>query len=143
MDYVGRPPIVSDPIVIDQEMIDRFGHVTRDNQWIHVDPSRAQTESPYRNTIAHGFLTLSLLTYWQASCVAFPGATMALNYGFDKIRFTAPVPSGSSVSAKFSLSQVVETRPGEARCYWNVTVEVDNAPRPSVYADWQIMVRYG
>jgi len=141
--FVGQPAIVSESVVVDQAMIDRFGQVTRDNQWIHVDPARARAESPYGQTIAHGFLVLSLLTYWQASCVAFPGAAMVLNYGFDKIRFTAPVPSGARVSAKFSLADVKETRPGEARCSWNVTVEVEGAPRPSIHADWQIMVRYG
>lgn len=140
--FVGRPAIVSETVVIDQETIDRFAQITRDNQWIHVDPERAMAESPYQHTIAHGFLVLSLLTYWQTSCIAFPRATMVLNYGFDKVRFTAPVRSGSRVSAKFALTQVVETRPGEARCSWNVTVEVEDAPRPSVYADWQIMVRY-
>jgi len=140
--FAGQPPIVSDTVIVDQEMIDRFGQITRDNQWIHVDFARAQAESPYGRTIAHGFLVLSLLTYWQASCVAFPGAAMVLNYGFDKIRFTAPVPSGSRVSARFALADVKEIRPGEARCSWNVTVEVEGAPRPSVHADWQIMVRY-
>lgn len=142
MRFVGKPAIVSESIVVDQEMIDRFGQVTRDNQWIHMDPARARAESPYGQTIAHGFLVLSLLTYWQASCVAFPGAAMALNYGFDKIRFTAPVPSGAHVSARFALVDVKETRPGEARCSWDVTVEVEGAPRPSVHAAWQIMVRY-
>ena len=140
--FVGRPAIVSGTVVIDQETIDRFAQVTLDSQWIHVDPERAMAESPYGHTIAHGFLVLSLLTYWQTSCIAFPGATMLLNYGFDKVRFTAPVQSGARVSAKFVLAQVVETRPGEARCSWNVTVEVEGALRPSVYADWQIMVRY-
>ncbi|MGB6105515.1 MAG: MaoC family dehydratase [Pusillimonas sp.] len=142
VDFMGRPAIVSRPMVIDQQMIDQFAQVTRDEQWIHVDRQRAMAESPYGHTIAHGFLVLSLLTYWQASCIAFPRAAMVLNYGFDKIRFTAPVPSGSCVSARFALAQVAETRPGQARCSWNVTVEVDDAPRPSVYADWQIMVRY-
>ncbi|VCU72427.1 putative enoyl-CoA hydratase 1 [Pigmentiphaga humi] len=144
VDFVGQPAIVSDTVAVDQETIDRFGQVTRDNQWIHVDPARAQAESPYGRTIAHGFLVLSLLTYWQASCVAFPGAAMVLNYGFDKIRFTAPVPSGARVSARFALAEVKEIRPGEARCTWSITVEVEveGAQRPSVHADWLIMVRY-
>ncbi len=140
--FVGQPAIVSWPLVIDQEMIDRFAQVTRDSQWIHVDQDRALAESPYRRTIAHGFLVLSLLSYWQASCIAFPRATLVLNYGFDKVRFTSPVLSGSRVSARFSLAQVLETRPGEARCSWNVAIEAEGAPRPSVHADWQIMVRY-
>lgn len=141
-DFVGRPAIVSRSLVIDQETIDRFAQVTHDGQWIHVDRERALAESPYQDTIAHGFLVLSLLTYWQASCIAFPRASLVLNYGFDKVRFTAPVRSGSRVSARFALAQVMETRPGEARCSWNVTVEAEGAPRPSVHADWQIMVRY-
>ncbi|MEK7946259.1 MaoC family dehydratase [Pigmentiphaga sp. YJ18] len=140
--FVGKPAIVSESIVVDQEMIDRFGQVTRDTQWIHMDPARARTESPYGQTIAHGFLVLSLLTCWQASCVAFPGAVLVLNYGFDKVRFTAPVPSGARVSARFALADVKETRPGEARCSWNVTVEAEEASRPSIHAEWQIMVRY-
>lgn len=142
INFVGRPAIVSNAIVIDQEMIDQFARVTRDSQWIHVDQERAITESPYQHTIAHGFLVLSMLTYWQTSCIVYPRATMLLNYGFDKVRFTAPVLSGSRVSAKFALAQVVETRPGEARCSWNATIQAEGAPRPSVYADWQIMVRY-
>ncbi|GAA4335410.1 MaoC family dehydratase [Pigmentiphaga soli] len=140
--FVGRPAIVSQSVVIDQEMIDRFAQLTRDSQWIHVDPARAMAESPYGHTIAHGFLVLSLLTYWQASCIAFPRAAMLLNYGFDRIRFTAPVLSGSRVAARFALAQVAKTRSGEARCSWNVTVQAEDAPRPSVHADWQIMVRY-
>ncbi|NYT78810.1 MaoC family dehydratase [Alcaligenaceae bacterium] len=140
--FLGQPAIISETVVIDQEMIDRFAQLTLDSQWIHVDPERAKLESPYGDTIAHGFLLLSLLSHWQTSCIAFPGATMALNYGFDKIRFTAPVLSGSRVSAKFALLQVDETRPGQARCSWNVTVDVQGAPQPSVHAEWVIMVKY-
>lgn len=142
LDFVGRPPIVSDAVLVDQGMIDRFAQVTLDHQWIHVDRERAQAESPYGDTIAHGFLALSLLTHWQTSCIAFPGATMLLNYGFDKVRFTAPVVSGSRVAASFALAQVTETGPGEARCAWKVTVQAEGAARPSVHADWLIMARY-
>lgn len=141
--FMGKPAIASSTLAIDQEMIDRFAQVTRDGQWIHVDRERARAESPYQDTIAHGFLVLSLLTDWQTSCIAFPGAAMVLNYGFDKVRFTAPVRSGSRVSARFSLAQVVETRPGEVRCSWNVAVQAEGAARPSVHADWLILVRYG
>lgn len=143
IDFVGRPPVVSEAVLIDQDMIDRFALVTRDSQWIHVDRERAAAESPYGDTIAHGFLVLSLLTHLQASCIDFPGASMLLNYGFEKVRFTAPVRSGSRVFAKFSLAQAVETGPGEARCTWKVAIEAEGAPRPSVHADWLIMARYG
>lgn len=140
--FVGQPAISSAPLPIDQEMINRFAQVTQDHQWIHTDPARAMAQSPYQNTIAHGFLVLSLLTYWQTSCIAFPGAVMALNYGFDKIRFTAPVVVGSRVSASFALTQVTETKPAHARCTWAVTVNAENAPRPSVHAEWHILVQY-
>ncbi|MGO1767773.1 MAG: MaoC family dehydratase [Advenella sp.] len=140
--FIGQPAIASAPLLIDQEMINRFAQVTHDNQWIHTDPARAMTQSPYQHTIAHGFLVLSLLTYWQRSCIAFPGAVMALNYGFDKIRFTAAVMAGSRVSARFALKQVTETKPAHARCTWEVTVTADNASRPSVYAEWHILVQY-
>ena len=140
--FVGQPAVASAPLLIDQQMINRFAQVTHDNQWIHVDPARALAQSPYQNTIAHGFLVLSLLTYWQTSCIAFPGAVLALNYGFDKIRFTAPVVAGSQVSARFTLTQVTETKPAHARCTWEVTVNAANAPRPTVYAEWHILVQY-
>jgi len=141
-EFVGQPPLVSRAIEIDQSMIDRFAQLTHDSQWIHIDGARAAAQSPYGQTIAHGFLVLSLLTCWQASCIAFPGAALVLNYGFDKIRFTAPVRSGSWVSASFALATVAETRPGEARCAWQVAVAAEGEPRPAVHAEWQIMVRY-
>ncbi|MCC2595263.1 MaoC family dehydratase [Pusillimonas sp. MFBS29] len=143
VDFVGQPAIVSSALVIDQPMIDQFAQLTHDKQWIHLDRERAKAQSPYGTTIAHGFLVLSLLSHWQASCIAFPGADLVLNYGFDKVRYTAPVPSDSSVSAAFALAQVTSNRPGEARCSWSVTVSTLDAPRPSVHADWQILVRYG
>ena len=142
LDFVGQPAIASHAVVISQEMIDQFARVTRDSQWIHVDPERASAHSPYGGTIAHGFLVMSLLTDWQTSCIAFPGAKMLLNYGFDKVRFTSPVLSGARVSARFSLAQVVQARPGEARCAWTVEIEAEGAPRPSVHAEWLILVRY-
>lgn len=142
VNFQNQPALTSSSLVIDQEMISRFARVTLDSQWIHVDRERAKTESPYQETIAHGFLLLSLLTHWQSSCMTFPKATLLLNYGFDKLRFTGPVLSGSRVFATFALTQVKETRPDEARCAWQVTVQAEGAVKPSVHADWQIMVRY-
>lgn len=142
LDFQGKPAIASDAVEIGQETIDRFAQVTHDQQWIHVDPVRAMAESAYRGTIAHGFLVLSLLTRWQASCIAFPGAVQVLNYGFDKVRFTAPVLSGSRVSARFALAHADEVRPGEVRCTWNVTVEAEGAARPSMHAEWLVLVQY-
>lgn len=142
LDFKGEPAIVSGALAIDQETIDQFARVTHDQQWIHVDPQRAATESVYRGTIAHGFLVLSLLTRLQAICMGFPGAAQVLNYGFDKVRFTAPVLSGSRVSARFALAHAAEVRPGEVRCTWNVTVETEGAERPCVHAQWLTMVQY-
>ncbi len=142
VEFVDQPALVSRTIAIGQDMIDQFARVTGDSQWIHVDRERAKAESPYQDTIAHGFLALSLLSDWQASCIAFPGAAMVLNYGFDKVRFTSPIVSGSRVSARFSLALVAQTRPGEARCSWRVAIEAEGAARPSVHADWLILVRY-
>ena len=142
LDFQGKPAIVSGAVAIDQETIDRFAQVTHDQQWIHVDPRRATAESAHRSTIAHGFLVLSLLTRWQASCIAFPGAAQVLNYGFDKVRFTAPVLSGSRVSARFVLAHAAEIRPSEVRCAWSVTVQAESAARPAVHAEWLIMVQY-
>ena len=142
LDFQGQAPIVSSAVTIDQETIDRFAQVTHDQQWIHVDPQRAMAQSPYRSTIAHGFLVLSLLTRWQASCIAFPGAAQVLNYGFDKVRFTAPVLAGSRVSAGFALAHAAEVRPGEVRCSWNVSIHAEGAARPSAHAEWLIMVQY-
>lgn len=140
--FVGQPALRACPLRIGQDLIDQFARITRDEQWIHVDPARAAAQSPYGGTIAHGFLLLSLLSAWQASCMAFPGAELVLNYGFDRIRFTAPVRAGARVWAGFALQQVSEKQPGEARCSWAVTVQAEDAPRPSVHADWQIMVRW-
>ncbi len=141
-DFVGKPPLISKSIIIDQQIISRFAQVTHDTQWIHTDPERAKAESPYGQTIAHGFLILSLLTYWQSTCIDFPKSSLLLNYGFDRIRYTAAVPCGSQVAAAFALSKLVESRPGEARCTWNVQVQAQGMPQPAIHAEWLMMVRY-
>ncbi len=142
LDFKDQPALQSASVVIDQDTISRFAQVTQDTQWIHTDPARAHAESPYGTTIAHGFLVMSLLSYWQSTCIAFPKARMLLNYGFDKIRFTAAVLSGASVSASFALTEVTQIRPGEARCKWNVKVCLDDTQQVAIYADWLIMVRF-
>ncbi|HET8597652.1 MAG TPA: MaoC family dehydratase [Castellaniella sp.] len=141
-DFLGQPALRSCTVDIDQDLIGQFARITRDEQWIHVDPARAAAQSPYGGTIAHGFLLLSLLSDWQASCMAFPGAELMLNYGFDRVRFTAPVRSGARVSAGFALREVGGKQPGEARCVWAVTVDVEGGSRPAVHADWQVLVRW-
>jgi acyl dehydratase len=128
---------VSDWVAVSQLLIDDFAEVTGDKQFIHVDPVRAQAESPYGGTVAHGFLTLSLLSVMARDALPdFKNARARINYGFDKIRFLAPVPAGSSIRARFHLLQVDERRPGELTLKYAVTVEVDGGKAPAVAAEW-------
>ncbi len=140
--YVGSPAVTADPITIDQKAIDTFAAVTQDQQWIHVDPERAAKESPFGTTIAHGLLTLSLLTGWYHKLFEFPGRKLALNYGFDKVRFTSPVKSGAALVGSFKLDRVEDLSPNEARCHWNVEVREPGAERPALIAQWVMQVRY-
>jgi acyl dehydratase len=140
--FVGQPAVSGEPIEVDQAMIDTFAGVTQDRQWIHTDPARAAIESPFKATIAHGLLTLSLITGWYHRCFAFPNRKMALNYGFDKVRFTSPVPCGSRLVGSFQLAKVEDVKPDEVRCYWTVKVQAEGAERPAMVADWLMQVRY-
>jgi acyl dehydratase len=140
--FVGQPPVQGEPIEVDQAMIDTFAGVTHDRQWIHTDPARAAVESPFKATIAHGLLTLSLITGWYHRCFAFPNRKLALNYGFDKVRFTSPVPCGSRLVGSFQLVKVEDVKPGEVRCFWTVKVQAEGAERPAMVADWLMQVRY-
>lgn len=135
-ELVGREVGVSRWFVIDQERIDRFAAVCDDDQFIHVDPARA-AETPFGGTVAHGFLTLSLLSAMAYDAQpGLAGATMSVNYGFDRVRFLAPVPAGSRVRGRFVLAAVEERRPGEVTLGWAVTVEIDGAAKPALVADW-------
>jgi acyl dehydratase len=140
--FVGAPAVTGDAIVVDQETIDVFAGVTRDPQWIHTDPARAATESPFKTTIAHGLLTLSLITGWYHRCFEFPNRKMALNYGFDKVRFTGPVPSGSRLVGSFNLERVDDVKADEVRCIWHVEVHIEGTERPVMVAIWLMQVRY-
>ena len=123
--FVGQPAVSGEPVVVDQAMIDTFAGVTRDHQWIHTDPVRAAAESPFKTTIAHGLLTLSLITGWYQQCFVFTGRKLALNYGFDKLRFTNPVPCGSRLVGSFQLTQADLVRSDELRCHWKVMVQAE------------------
>jgi acyl dehydratase len=122
-------------LTITQDLVDQFARVTNDPQWIHVDPERAKRESPLGTTIAHGFLTLSLLSSMIGEVVGFPGARMSLNYGFDRVRFVSPVPVGSDVRGVFGIDDV-RIIDGGAQVTWRAEVEVRGAPRPAVSALW-------
>lgn len=127
----------SDWVVVGQPLIDDFAEVTGDKQFIHVDPVRAKAESPYGGTVAHGFLTLSLLPALARDALPdFKEARARINYGFDKIRFLAPVPAGARIRARFHLLQTDERRPGELTLKYAVTVEVEGGRTPAVAAEW-------
>jgi acyl dehydratase len=133
---LGREAGVSDWIEVTQDRIERFAGATGDRQWIHVDPERARAESPYGAPIAHGFLTLSLLSTLFASAVRLNiGARMGINYGLNRVRFPGPVRSGSRVRGRLVLQQVDE-HSDFVQLLWHVTVEVENEPRPGVVAEW-------
>ncbi len=121
---------------VSQATIDAFGTLTGDEQWIHIDPTLAK-DGPFGGTIAHGFLTLSLLA--PMSLEALPGlegAGMGVNYGFDRLRFLSPVPSGARIRAHFDVTSVEESRPGEVTFALAVTVEIEGQDRPALAADW-------
>ena len=134
-DKVGQEVIVSDWLEITQERIDRFAEATEDRQWIHLDVERARRESPYRATVAHGFLTSSLLSKMLGDSLRVDGARMGVNYGFNRLRFTGPVPAGCRVRARFLLKQLDEVD-GGMQMTWDVTVEREGVDKPCMVAEW-------
>lgn len=127
---------VSDWVRLDQDRIDRFADCTLDRQFIHVDPDRA-ARTDFGGTIAHGFLSLSMLSVLSFDAVPpIEGSRMGLNYGFDRVRFLSPVRSGSRIRARFVLKQVKERRPGEWAVTFDVTVEIADVPKPALVAEW-------
>jgi acyl dehydratase len=136
---VGQEIAVSDWLLVPQELIDAFAALTGDRQWIHVDPERARRESPYRATVAHGFLTLSLVSRCLVEAVHINGIQRLINYGFNRLRFPGPVRAGNRLRARIAL-QAFEEVPGGVQLTWLVTVEVENEPKPALVAEW--LVRY-
>jgi len=137
---IGTEIGVSDWILIDQKAIDIFADVTGDHQFIHVDPAAA-AQTPFGGTVAHGFLTLSLLSQMAAGVMLIPPTIkMAVNYGFEKVRFIAPVRSGKRVRGRFTLVSVEEKRPGQWQFLHHVTVEIEGEDKPALTADWIGMI---
>ena len=133
---VGTEVGVSSWVTIDQAKIDSFAEVTGDRQFIHVDPARAAA-TPFGGTIAHGFLTLSLLSAFGVEAQPkIAGATMGINYGFDKVRFLAPVKAGSRVRGRFVLASLTQPMPEEVDLTWKSTIEIEGGKRPALVADW-------
>jgi acyl dehydratase len=139
--HLAPEEAVSDWVLIEQGRIDAFADAIDDHQYIHVDPEKAARLSPYKTTIAHGFLTLSLLTKLIDSIPAVDpavqtGVTAGINYGFDKVRFVAPVPVDSRIRARRQLLQVDLKDPNTIQIKQQVTVEVENQSKPCLVAQW-------
>lgn len=129
---VGQEAGASDWLEVTQEMIDRFADLTDDHQWIHIDRERAKIDSPYGATIAHGFLTLSLLSRLSRDAVEVRGEfKMRINYGFNRVRFVSPVKAGSKVRGRFTVQKVTENE-----VTWLVSVEVEGSSKPAIVAEW-------
>jgi acyl dehydratase len=150
VDPNGRPPLTGQDLaarigevlgvtgwtVLDQARIDAFAEVTEDWQFIHVDPEKA-AQTPFGGTIAHGFLTLSLLSKMAYEVApVLDNVVAAVNYGFDKVRFLQPVRAGQSIRGCFTLAEVTEKDPGRWLIRYAVTVEIDGEARPALVADW-------
>jgi len=132
----GREIGVSDWLAISQQQVDAFADLCGDHQFIHIDPKRAAA-TPFGGTIAQGFYTLSLLTYFaQGVRPRITGTKHSVNYGFDRLRFAAPVKVGARIRARFRLAKLDERKPGEITQHWEVTVEVEGGDRPALIADW-------
>ena len=137
---VGTELGASPWIAISQADIDTFADVTGDHQFIHVDPDAA-AKTPFGGTVAHGFLTLSLLSQMAAGVMLVPETTkMAVNYGFEKVRFIAPVRSGKRVRGHFTLASAEEKKPGQWQFVHQVIVEIEGEDRPALQADWIGMI---
>lgn len=133
---VGKEIAVSDWFEITQERVNQFADATLDHQWIHLNEERAKTESPFGTTIAHGFLTLSLLPYLMHQSIKYKTPPkMGVNYGLNRLRFTAPVPVGSNIRARVTL-QAIEEIQGGVQVTWNIVVEREGGEKPCLVAEW-------
>jgi acyl dehydratase len=134
-DYKGKEVAVSDWVTVTQKMIDAFADATHDHQWIHVDVERATNDSPFKAPIAHGFLTLSLLSHFLGQSIEIAGSRMGVNYGLNRVRFTDPVRVNSRLRARFLLDDVVPLE-GGVQMVWAVTIECEGSDKPVLVAQW-------
>lgn len=139
-DFVGREIGTTDWSPVTQERIRQFAEATEDRQWIHIDPERARSESPYGATIAHGFLTLSLLSYLIKQAIQIPrDVRLSVNYGLNRVRFPAPVRAGSEIRARVTL-QSLKDLPDGVEAVFGISVECKDSAKPCCVAEW--IVRY-
>ncbi|MEE2690540.1 MAG: MaoC family dehydratase [Pseudomonadota bacterium] len=137
--HVGKEVGVSDWILIDQKRIDVFADITEDDQFIHVDPERA-AKTPFGGTIAHGFLTLSMLSRFASGVLPrLENVRMGVNYGFEKVRFMNPVRSGKRIRGRFALLSAEEKSPGQWSFKYSVKVEIEGEEKPALVAEWLTM----
>lgn len=142
--FVGQEMGVSDWLTMEQDRINQFADCTGDHQWIHVDVERAKTESPFGTTIAHGFLTLSLLPYFQEHIgVTIEGIAQTLNYGTNKVRFMAPVKVGDRIRDRMTLQSVDDKGAGRKLLSLQHTVEIDGEDKPAMVAEMLALIMQG
>ena len=139
-ELAGQEVGTSDWMAVTQERINAFADATDDHQWIHVDRERAARESPYRTTIAHGFLTLSLVSALMRNAISIGGLRMSINYGANRVRFVSAVPADSKIRARITLHSLTPVDGGAQQAIWNITVERDGTSKPCLVAEW--LVRY-
>jgi acyl dehydratase len=133
--YVGVALGTSAWMTVDQAMIDAFAEVTGDNQWIHTDVERAKTESPFKQTVAHGYLTMSLIPVLLPQILVIEKVGLVVNYGFEKVRLNAPVPAGSRIRMSAELKKVRRIPGGGARANLAITIEAEGQKKPACAAD--------
>ncbi|MFW2543360.1 MaoC family dehydratase [Primorskyibacter sp. 2E107] len=135
-DLRGKAPVTTDWFTLGPERVQAFADATEDWQFIHLDEARAAAETPFGGAIAHGFLTLSMLSAMSYQVVdALPGVASSVNYGFDRIRFVSPVRVGSRIRGLFTVASVDE-RDGALDVHWDVEVQIEGAERPALAANW-------
>ncbi|MDK1389303.1 MaoC family dehydratase [Sinorhizobium sp. 8-89] len=140
---VGKEIGVSDWITVTQKTIDSFAKATGDFQFIHVDPVRAAAETPFGGTIAHGFLSLSLLSAMNYNCLPkIRELTVGINYGFDKVRFMAPVKSGARVRGRFTVADARFRGAGMLMITYDTTVEIEGQAKLALSATWQTIIQF-
>jgi acyl dehydratase len=139
-DFVGSEIALADWLTMTQDRINRFAEATEDRQWIHIDAERASKESPYGATIAHGFLTLSLVSHFMKEAIQIRGGVrLAVNYGLNRVRFPFPVRAGSRVRARIGLLSLKELSDA-VEATFSISMEVENSDKPCCVAEW--VVRY-
>lgn len=138
-DYLSKKgeTFTSDWFEMTQERVNQFADLTQDHNFIHVDVARSKAETPFGGTIAHGYFTLSMLSHLGETCLpGMPPGAIPMNYGFEKLRFSAPVPVGKRIRAHFKLAKIEERKPGQWLSHWDVTVEVEDQDAPAIRAHW-------